>query len=539
MENYGFLGLVPPVLAIVLAFITKDAIISLLLGVISGLFIISGYNPFLTLTSFADLLAKNLSDSWNIRILLFCALLGGFVGLLASTGAEHAFGTWAANKLKNARSSQFATLIFGLCIFIDDYFNALATGSIMRPISDKTKTSRAKLAYIVHSTAATVCIIAPVSSWVVTVMSISKSADGFNTLNLTPLEFFISLIPYNLYAFGVLFLVFCILFSRRDFGPMAHSEHIARYSGILYNEKHFGDAASNLDETKNTKARAFDMFLPILLLICSALVFFPVTTWMQAVNGKDIADFSAAYTSISLSDAFKQTDASVALLYSITFSFILTYIYYFLRGLLHIHSASHAIIEGIKSMTPALCILGLAWCMGTIIKNSPADGGLALGSFLSQIVIENEFPLFALAAVVFVLSGVISFATGTSWGTFGIMIPLVMPIVTALSTAQGLDLASLQNATFISIAAVVGGAIFGDNASPISDSTILSATSSGCPVLEHVATQMPYAIFVAFCASIGFLLAGITQNIIFGWLALIGFILLGVVFLPKIWKYQH
>ena len=213
MESYGFLGLVPPLLTIVLAFITKDAIISLLLGVISGLFIICGYNPFLTLTNFADLLAKNLSDSWNIRILLFCALLGGFVGLLASTGAEHAFGQWAANKLKTARSSQFATLIFGLCIFIDDYFNALATGSIMRPISDKTKTSRAKLAYIVHSTAATVCIIAPVSSWVVTVMSISKSADGFNTLNLTPLEFFINLIPYNLYAFGVLFLVFCILLS--------------------------------------------------------------------------------------------------------------------------------------------------------------------------------------------------------------------------------------------------------------------------------------------------------------------------------------
>ena len=536
MESYGFYGLVPPVLAIILAFITRDAIVALLTGILSGLLIMGDGNLFVALTSLADSMAKNLSDGWNIRIFLFCALLGGFVGLLSSTGAEHAFGAWAAKKLKSARSSQFATFIFGLCVFIDDYFNALATGSIMRPISDETRTSRAKLAYIVHSTAATVCIIIPVSSWVVTIMSISKGADGFNMLNLTPLEFFISLIPYNLYAFGVLFLVFCVLLTRRDFGPMAHSENIAKNSGILCDEKYYGPIPNNIHETKNTKAHPFDMFLPILFLICSALLLFPITTWMQAINGKEIADFNAAFASISIGDAFKQTDASVALLYAIIFTFFFTYIYYFVRGLLNISKASGAIQEGIKSMVPALCILALAWIMGAIIKSSPAEGGLGLGTFLAQIVINGEFPPFALAMVVFLLSAIISFATGTSWGTFGIMIPLVMPIVTALGASKGMDLAALQNATFISIAAVIGGAIFGDNTSPISDSTILSATGAGCPILEHVATQMPYAVLVAISAACGFLVAGISQNIIFGWAVLIGFILLGIIFLPKFWR---
>lgn len=536
MESFGLLGVVPPLLAVILALFTKDAITALFVGVISGLLIISGGDIFASLISFSNLLAKILSDSWNVRIFLFCAMLGGFVGLMAYTGAAHAFGIWATKKLKTQRSSQFATFIFGLIIFIDDYFSALATGSIMRPISDKTGTPRAKLAYNVHSTTASVCVIAPVSSWVVTIMSISKSSDGFEKLGLTPLEFFIALVPYNLYAFAVLLVVLGFIISGVDFGAMKKAMLRAKNEGALYDEKRYGIVANASEHVVNKNAKAIDMLLPIAVLICTALVFFPLTTYLMAIENKEAATLAEAFGATSLSDAFKNTDASVALLHAIIFTFFATYIYYFLRGLVRVGEASEAILKGVGSMVSALMILCLAWMIGAIIKSSPADGGLGLGAFLSQIVVAGDFPLFALAMIVFLVSGLISFATGTSWGTFGIMIPLVMPIVTALASSNGLDLEGMQNATFITIAAVIGGAVFGDNTSPISDSTILSATGASCPVLEHIATQMPYAVFTALCALLGFLVAGVTQNILLGWGVMLTSIVLGIVFLPKIYR---
>lgn len=536
MDSFGLLGVVPPLLAVILALVSKDAIIALFVGVISGLLIISGGDIFVSLINFSNLLAKILSDSWNVRIFLFCALLGGFVGLMAYTGAAHAFGAWAAKRLQTQRSSQFATFVFGLIVFIDDYFSALACGSIMRPISDKTHTPRAKLAYNVHSTAASVCVIAPVSSWVVTIMSISKSADGFEKLELTPLEFFVGLVPYNLYAFAVLLVVLGFIISGADFGAMKKAMLRAKNEGILYDQKRYGVVANSNEHIANEKAKPADMLLPIAVLICSVLVFFPLTTCLLAVESKQASSVAQAFASMSLGDAFKNTDASVALLHAIIFTFFSTYIYYFLRGLVRVGEASEAILKGVSSMVPALMILCLAWMISTIIKSSPDEGGLGLGAFLSQIVVAGDFPLFALAIVVFLVSGVISFATGTSWGTFGIMIPLVMPIVTALSTANGFELAEMQNATFITIAAVIGGALFGDNTSPISDSTILSSTGAGCPILEHIATQMPYAIFTAVCAGVGFLVAGVTQSILLGWGVLIASIILGIVLLPKVYR---
>lgn len=535
MEHYGLWGIIPPLLTIILAFITKDVIVSLFLGIFSGALIVASGNPLLALMNLTDSLAGQLSDGWNIRIFLFCALLGGLVGMLSKTGAAGSFGRWASTKLKTNTGSQFMTFVFGVIIFIDDYFNSLTVGTVMRPISDKTKVSRAKLAYLLDSTAAPVCIIAPVSSWVVTVMSIVRDADGFEALNMTAFEFFIRSIPYNLYALTALLLVVALIITKRDFGPMKEAELRAQ-NGELYNEEKYGAVSGNIAEDVNPKAKPIDMLFPIVVLIITALIFFPVTTWMSSVDGEEITSFAAAVGAISLGDAFKNTDASIALFYSIIFTITATYIYYMARRLMNLQVAGEALRDGIKSMVPALIILSMAWTIGGIIKSSPADGGLGLGTFLSEAVSNGSFPLAILPAIVFALSALIAFATGTSWGTFGIMIPIVMPIAVTLAGAKGYAGTELVNATLICISATIGGAVFGDHASPISDTTILSSTGASCPHLEHVATQIPYALFTAACAIVGFLVAGVFMNAFVAWIAVIALLAAGLVFLPRVLK---
>ncbi|MBQ5780499.1 MAG: Na+/H+ antiporter NhaC family protein, partial [Spirochaetaceae bacterium] len=228
MEHYGVWGIIPPVLTIILAFATKDVLVSLFLGILSGTLIVAQGNPFVALMNLTDIISNSLADGWNIRIFLFCGLLGGLVGLMSKTGAAGAFGKWASGKLKTTKGSQLMVFIFGLLIFIDDYFNSLTVGTVMRPISDKTKTSRAKLAYILDSTAAPVCILAPISSWVVTVMSLARGAEGFDKLGISELQFFINSIPFNIYAILTLIMVIYISVSGRDFGPMAESEKLAK-----------------------------------------------------------------------------------------------------------------------------------------------------------------------------------------------------------------------------------------------------------------------------------------------------------------------
>lgn len=533
MDHYALWGIIPPLLTIILAFITKDVIVSLFLGILSGTLIVAGGNPIVALMHLSDSLAGSLADGWNIRIFLFCALLGGLVGMLSKTGAAGSFGRWASSKLKTGTSSQFMTFIFGVIIFIDDYFNSLTVGTVMRPISDKTKVSRAKLAYILDSTAAPICILAPISSWVVTVMSIVRDSQGFQALGITEFEFFIRSIPYNLYAITALLLVICIIFFKRDFGPMAESEALAK-TGQLFNQEKYGPASGESDNTTASKAKPIDMLLPIIVLIVSAVIFFPVTTWWSGIDGESIKTFAESVAATSLGEAFNNTDASVALFYAIIVTIFITYIYYLLRGLMTLKESGEALRDGIKSMIPALIILAMAWTIGGIIKSPRADGGLGLGLYLSELVKGGNFPIQILPAILFVLSALISFATGTSWGTFGIMIPIAMPIVTTL--AGGMEVNSLLNATMISIAAVIGGAVFGDHASPISDTTILSSTGASCPHLEHVATQMPYAIFTAICALLGFIIGGIFLSPIACWIVDICVLILGLIFLPMITK---
>lgn len=541
MTSYGYLSLLPPLIAIICAFISKDVIVSLCLGVLSGLLIINNYDIFSAVLAFADLLAKLVGDSWNVRILMFCAMLGALVAMLSATGAASAFGQWASTKVRSRRGAGLMSFVFGIFIFIDDYFNSLAVGTIMRPISDKMRVCRAKLAYILDSTAAPVCIIAPISSWVVTVMSALDKTYGFEKLNMTPFEFFIHSIIYNLYAISTLIFVLYIIISGRDFGPMAKAQALATNSGKLFNEHKYGACAAHLSEEKNERAKPIDMLLPLILLVLSAVIFFPLSTYLASIDGEKITSLAQAYASMSLSDAFKNTDASVALFYAITWTILLSYIYFIARGLLSLSKASASLELGIKSMVPALIILALAWCLGTIIKTAPSDGGLGLGFFLSEIFKDASYLVAFLPLAMFIISAIMAFATGTSWGTFAIMIPLAMPIILALM--DGADYDQTLTMTLMSIAAVLSGAVLGDHISIISDTTILSSTGAGCPHLEHVGTQLPYALFVAIACAAGFLAGAMAQSLAVAWVATLALMLGGIIMLSKLterfWVYEN
>ena len=541
MTSYGYLSLLPPLIAIICAFISKDVIVSLCLGVLSGLLIINNYDIFSAVLAFADLLAKLVGDSWNVRILMFCAMLGALVAMLSATGAASAFGQWASTKVRSRRGAGLMSFVFGIFIFIDDYFNSLAVGTIMRPISDKMRVCRAKLAYILDSTAAPVCIIAPISSWVVTVMSALDKTYGFEKLNMTPFEFFIHSIIYNLYAISTLIFVLYIIISGRDFGPMAKAQALATNSGKLFNEHKYGACAAHLSEEKNERAKPIDMLLPLILLVLSAVIFFPLSTYVASIDGEKITSLAQAWASISLSDAFKNTDASVALFYAITWTILLSYIYFIARGLLSLSKASASLELGIKSMVPALIILALAWCLGTIIKAAPSDGGLGLGFFLSEIFKDASYLVAFLPLAMFIISAIMAFATGTSWGTFAIMIPLAMPIILALM--DGADYDQTLTMTLMSIAAVLSGAVLGDHISIISDTTILSSTGAGCPHLEHVGTQMPYALFVAIACAAGFLAGAMAQSLAVAWVATLALMFGGIIMLSKLterfWVYEN
>ncbi len=536
MENFGILALLPPILTVALAILTKDVIISLFLGIFAGAMTVAGGNPLQALVRLTDLLAEMLADGWNIRIILFCALLGALVGMWHKTGAAYAFGSWAGKKAKSKVSVLLFTWIFGIIIFIDDYFNSLTIGACMRPVCDEKKISRAKLAYILDSTAAPVCIIAPISSWVITVMSYTKGSEGFDKLGISEFTYFIRTIPNNLYALFAILMVAFVALKGRDFGPMARSEARAEKGLGLYDEKRYGLVAGKLDEkAATTNAKWFDFFIPLVLLIACAVVFFPVTTWMGSIDGEKIKTMSEAMASMSLGEAFNNTDASKALFYAIMFTIVFSYLYFIARRLLNISQSAESIIEGIKSMVPAIVILSMAWSIGFIIKKSPEDGGVGLANYLAQVVTSGNFPLWLLPLIVFLISCVISFSTGTSWGTMAIMIPIAMPIAIALGEKMGLQGDALINVTIFSTASVMGGAVFGDHCSPISDTTILSSTGANCPHLEHVATQMPYAVFIAICTAFGVLAIGISSSTIIGLAVTAVLFLFGIAVLPKLW----
>lgn len=529
--SFGIWSILPPLLTIILALVFKDVILALAAGIFSGAMLVTGGRFFSSIGFFADKTAESLTDGWNIRIFLFCAALGGVVALLNRTGAVRSFGDWAAGQLKSRRRALFFTFFFGILIFIDDYFNSLAVGTAMRPVSDRLKISRAKLAYILDSTAAPICVIAPVSSWVVIIMSYSREAGGFSELGVSEMDLFIRLIPYNFYVFLTFFMILALILTGRDFGPMLRSEKRAQSGQGLYDVETYGEASIPEESPSPRRAHPLDMMIPFIVLIAAVVASFPITAWKTAAEKSGTSFFDSLHQ-IGLRQAFRETDASLALMYAIVFTMIFVIAYSLIRRLMKMGEITECLVSGARSMVPVLIILTFAWTIGSIIKNSPADGGVGLADYLADIAGNSHFPFWLLPVTVFGVACLTAFSTGTSWGTMAIMISIVLPIVVAGGKDMGLSRPELLNAVCFTLSAAIGGAIFGDHTSPISDTTILSATGAGAPCLEHVATQFPYAATAAACAAFGYLCGGFFRmNLLIGAAAGFGSLILLLAFL--------
>lgn len=469
----SFWALVPPIIAIGLALITKEVYSSLFIGILTGGLLVSGFSFKGTMTT---VLSKGfvgvLSDKYNVGILIFLVILGCMVALMNGAGGSAAFGKWARTHIKSRIGVQIATIILGILIFIDDYFNCLTVGSVMRPVTDHHQISRAKLAYIIDATAAPVCIIAPISSWAAAVSGFVKGANG--------MQVFISAIPYNFYAILTIVMMFTIVISKTDFGPMVTHEKNA-IKGDLFTTEDRPYASSDAIES-NPNGRVMDLVFPIIVLIISCVI------GMIASGG--------FFSGTPIIDAFAGSDASVGLSSGSLVALIITIIYFVARRLLTFTKCMECLPEGFKAMVPAILILTFAWTLKSVTDSMGA------AAYVAGIV-ESSAGSFIhfLPAIIFVIGVFLAFATGTSWGTFGILIPIV---VSAFSNDHQMMI--------ISISACMAGAVCGDHCSPISDTTIMASAGAQCNHVNHVNTQLPYAMLVAAVSFVSYLLAGFTRS---------------------------
>ena len=469
-------SLVPPIIAIALALITKEVYSSLFIGIISGALLYSGYNFEGTLNHiFTDGVIAVLSDSYNMGILVFLVILGIMVQLMNRTGGSAAFGNWASEKITSREGAQLATIGLGCLIFIDDYFNCLTVGSVMRPVTDKHKISRAKLAYLIDATAAPVCIIAPISSWAA---AVSGFVEGENGIAL-----FIKSIPYNYYALFTIAMMILMVMMKIEYGPMYKHEYNALKNGDLYTTE--DRPYANVDSSKNkTDGKVIDMLFPIISLVIGCVIGMIYT--------------GGFFEGTSFIESFANSDASVGLVLGSFCALILTMAFYMVRRSLDFSSIMECIPEGFKQMVPAILILTFAWSLKAMTDSLGAKEFVAY-------VIQNKAAGFAglLPFIIFLIAVGLSFATGTSWGTFGILIPIVV------ACFQATD----YQLMIISMSACMAGAVCGDHCSPISDTTIMSSAGAQCNHLNHVSTQIPYAMTCAAISALTYVVAGLTKNL--------------------------
>ena len=473
-------ALLPPVIAIVLALITKEVYSSLFVGILAGGLIYSGFNFEGTVVHvISDGFVASLADSYNVGILLFLVMLGALVAMMNKAGGSAAFGRWATKHIKSRIGAQLATIALGVLIFVDDYFNCLTVGSVMRPVTDAQKISRAKLSYLIDATAAPICIIAPISSWAAAVSGFAAGSGAANGMAL-----FISAIPYNFYALLTIAMMIFLAVTQTDFGPMKKHEDNAKNGDIFTVEVE--EAVENMQG--NPKGRVWDLVVPILFLVASCIV------GMIYSGGFFTADSEGYQNFIT---AFSNCDASVGLAYGSVVALLFAVIYFSLRGVISFKNCMACVPEGFKLMVPAIMILTCAWTLKAMTDS------LGAKIFISQIVESSagSFALF-LPAIIFLIAVGLSFATGTSWGTFGILIPIVLSVFGAESGVI----------TVIAISACMAGAVCGDHCSPISDTTIMASAGAQCNHIAHVSTQLPYALLVAGVSFIGYVLCGFVQS---------------------------
>lgn len=481
MENSA-LSMLPPIITIILALWTKEVYTSLIVGIFVGAMLFTGGNFLESIVTFFDIMSDKVGG--NVNILVFLVILGILVAIISKSGATRAYGEWARSVISGKRSALGLTAFLGMLIFIDDYFNCLTVGTIMRPVTDKFKICRAKLAYVIDSTAAPVCIIAPVSSWAAAVGSSlpeGSLVDGF--------LLFLQTIPFNLYAiFTMLFMVFII--TGRDFSTMG--------AEVRKNNEHFeipAEYRDNVAEEQSTggNGKIIDLLLPLIVLISLCIYGMLYTGGIH--EGK------------SISDAFADCDASKALALGSFIALIFITALYLPRKVINFNEYCECYSTGFKAMVPAIFILCLAWTLSGICS----DSYLNLGGYVGTIVQEHSSLAMFLPVIFFVVSMALAFATGTSWGTFGILIPIAISVLVNLPTADA------ANLLVICVAAILAGSVGGDHASPISDTTILASAGAQCHHIDHVSTQVPYVLTVSSCCVVGYLVGGITQS---GWLGL-------------------
>ena len=478
-------SLFPPVIAIGLALITKEVYSSLFVGILSGGIIYAAASGTGFEGTFKavvqDGLITNLSNAYNVGILVFLVVLGIIVVLMNKAGGSRAYGEWAAAHIKGRRGAARSTFFLGVLIFVDDYFNCLTVGSVMRPITDKHNISRSKLAYLIDSTAAPICIIAPISSWAA---AVSGTVEGVNGISL-----FINTIPYNLYAFLTILMVIFISVSDTDYGPMKIHEDNAKNGDIFTTKNNtYEQDAQPVTE----RGRVIDLILPVAVLIVFCVVGMIYTGGF--FSGTDFVT------------AFANCDAAYGLSLGSISALIVIIAYYMFRRVLKFNECMDSIAAGFKQMVPAILILTFAWTLKTMTNH------LEAGAFVSGVVQSATALSVLLPVILFVVAIGLAFATGTSWGTFGILIPIVTSMFDA-ELANVSQTGEIPSMVIICISACLAGAVCGDHCSPISDTTIMASTGAQCDHVNHVSTQLPYALTVAAVCVVGYLLSGFVHNV--------------------------
>ena len=473
-------AILPPLIAIFLALITKEVYSSLFIGIVSGGLLYSGFAFEGTLTHVMQKgFISSVADAYNIGILLFLVLLGALVAMMNKTGASAAFGKWAQTHIRSRIGAQVATIILGILIFVDDYFNCLTVGSVMRPVTDAKKVSRAKLAYLIDATAAPICIIAPISSWAAAVAGFAKGAGAESGFSL-----FINAIPYNFYAILTIVTMFFFAFSKFDFGSM--KRHEADTASGMPDLGAIEDATEAL--TQNERGRVIDLIIPVLVLIVSCMI---GMIYSGGFFGADKPGFVKA---------FSDSDASVGLVLGSIVAIVFAVVFYLCRRVITFRDCMDAFPEGFKAMVPAIMILCCAWTLKTMTDS------LGAKVFISDIINGPAAGLWNfLPAIIFVIAIILAFSTGTSWGTFGILIPIVLAAIPGSSM------------TIIAVSACMAGAVCGDHCSPISDTTIMASAGAQCNHIMHVNTQLPYALLVAAVSFAAYVVAPFVGT---AWIAL-------------------
>lgn len=489
----SFWALIPPILAIIISLITKEVNLSLVIGIIVGCGVYCRFNPFTTVTTMFDIMSSKVYG--NMGVLFFIVLLGMIVHLMNMSGATHEYAKWASKKLKTRKQSMLATMALGIIIFVDDYFNCLTVGTVMRPITDKNKVSREKLAYIIDSTAAPICIIAPISSWAAAVSSSlpdGSTIDGF--------QLFMKTIFCNYYSwFSLGMILLTVLFSA-DFGKMREFEKKA-VNGEL-------NIAANEETNTERRGKVLDLILPVVFLIAFSILSMLYT--------------GGLFEGASIGDAFANCDAILGLAMGATYSVIFVALLYLPRKIVTPKEFLDGLVQGFINMVPATLILTFAWTLSGICGTDYLNAG----GFVASVVEKYSISLNLMPAIFFVVALLLAFSTGTSWGTFAILLPITVSVF-------GDQLLPL---TAITTAAVLGGSVCGDHISPISDTTILSSTGAGCSHINHVSTQMQYGIVTAIISTISYIVSGYTENVLMGFI--VGVLLL-VAFIGCVKRYYR